>query len=137
MERYVAFGDIEEGAQYLDVDPFNCIPLFCFRNTTKSVGLQFVPIFTGHGASALGPASAGIACYTDSAIVVRREMYHEEFIIAHFPIQGLLIPVAKEKLKSRYKWYGTVDGQYRHEAISLLVDFGKNWENIHWIVTVI
>lgn len=64
----------------------------------------------------------GIACGTDSAIVVllaRPDIFH---VKDHFRRNNLSATLVEEKANSKSAWYGIVDGNCRHQAIVLLTD---------------
>lgn len=89
VERIVAFRNIRNDVQDLDVDPFSCISFVCIRKTMKSIDFRFESIFPGRGASNLGPASTRAPCGTEIAIVVWLETDYEYFVRAHLETQGL------------------------------------------------
>lgn len=81
-----------------------CLPFVCIRNITKSAVLRFVSILTGHGTSNLGPASTIFTWSPYSAIVVRLEPDHEEFMIAQLQTEGRTFLDAKKTPKISEKW---------------------------------
>lgn len=110
-----------DSATYIGIDPFLCVSFVNIRTVTKSAVLQFMAIFYGRSASNLGPAAAKICCGADSAIVVRLDTFHFEFVKDHLQSEAQTEENVQQAMQNRDVWNGIFDGRYRLEAIESIL----------------
>lgn len=97
--------------------------------------MRFVSIFSGASATTLGPAAGGIACESNAAIVVLIHERDLHVVKQHFLSQGLEESNSVRNVEEKETWYEIVDGNYRHEAILVLMDSSPDWKDFKWTVT--
>jgi len=115
------FQDIMKDPKYDWIDPYSCIPFTTTRPISKSGVRRLVDIFDG----SFGDESivgGGIACGTDTPIVVRLSGSHLTHVLQYFRTKGLSESEAKERVKERSVWHGIIDGEHSFHAITHLME---------------
>ena len=79
----------------------------------------------------------GIACGTDTPILVRLSGSNVTHALEYFRTKGLSEAEAKERVKERSVWYGIIDGEHSYHAITHLMETKKRWEGYRWFVTIV
>lgn len=60
-----------------------------------------------------------------------------EAVRSHFARQGLLETALESKIRSKPRWYGIVDGNFRHQVVLLLMDTIDAQKNFCWMATIV
>ncbi len=130
------FQDLMDSSFYDWIDPHDCVPFTSTRPVSRSGVLRLMDIFDGafNGQSING---GGIACGTDTPIVVKLTGTHLTHVGEYFRKKGYPEDEIKGRVQSRKQWYGIVDGEHSFLAIIGLIEKKKRWANYKWFVTVI
>lgn len=105
---FPAFKDVMMNSNYIEVDSFSCIPFASIRKTTQTCVLRFVSILFGRGANQLVPSEGGIACGSDTAIVVFYSGSGRIHVKTNFQERGLKSTTIEKQIKNTDSWYGIV-----------------------------
>lgn len=99
--------------------------------------VEIFSIFTGQGAAELGPWAVRTSCGTDIATVACFDSSWEDTVMAHLVAWGVSWAGAIEELNSPETWYGILNGCYRHEAITMVIEAKENWSSFQWNVMLL
>lgn len=114
---HVAFHGVMNGAVYAKINPLGCIHFLRIRSTSKFEVLRFVFDFLGLGASKLEPSVGGLACVSNSAIVIALDHDQRQPVQTYFEGKRLSGAELGNKVSSMLLWYVIVNGNYRYQAI--------------------
>ncbi len=130
------FKDVMDGSKYVWVDPNDCIPFTRTRPISESGVKRLMALFDGSysGSSISG---GGIACGTDTPIIVELCGTLQTYIYDYFRDQGHSESVVKERVASRRVWYGIIDGEHSYLAIKRLIETIPRWSGYTWFVTLV
>lgn len=130
------FMDLMEGCYYDHIDPHDCIPFAMTRPISNSGVLRLMSLFDGafDGENING---GGICSGSDTPIVVKLNGTLLVHAGEYFQKKGFSEEQVKERLESRKVWYGIVDGEHSHNAITRLIESKSKWSGYKWFVTII
>lgn len=122
------FRDIMHGALHTTVDVQSCIPLTKVRRIVRGGVTRLKHIFHQSGYNA-GP---------DNAVLVELKGSLEGEIRTHFSTRGLRGQEMTEMIESKPVWYGIVDGEHTHAALTeLSVEYPQRWDGFEWPVQLL
>lgn len=132
------FADIMEGSVMRTVIPNTCIPLIEARRGTKSGVDRLKRIFRGILSNGEMLGEINVTAGSDAAIVIPLQGALRQHIRGHFRLQGIPEEEISCTIEKYQKWYGIVDGNYRHKAIiQLMKEEPSTWESFKWSVCII
>lgn len=131
------FDDIMSGSKNIKVDPESCVRLTKVRGISESGVCRLMALYNGENQITNNFAGAGIALGTDIPIVVELTGSLRPCIYKHFEDLGLSGKELEDRVKSRSKWLGIIDGQHSHEAIMRLRSKHDRWVGFLWFVCLV
>jgi len=130
------FKEVMDGAYYDWIDPHACVPFTRTRTIVESGVRRLMAIFD---ASYNGDriSGGGIACGSDTPIVVKLTGTLRNYFVEYFKSQGKSEYDAKQRFNSRKEWFGIIDGEHSFLAIIRLIESKKRWSGYSWFVTIV
>lgn len=116
LMAHTAFHDVLNGEIYARTDLFSMILCLRTRSTNRFEILIFIFIFSTLEASKLGLSTGGLACGSNSVIVVALDQDQRCLVQTYFEKEDRFGVAMKAKINSRLLWYVVVDGIYKHQA---------------------
>jgi len=131
------FGEMEEGASIIRVDPRSCVPLTKIRHVSPSGLDRLEHSFTGGANNAI--VEGGLSAAGNKAVVVKLEgafcSYPRSYLIEE---RGMSIEESKKELAKFPVWFGIVDGLHRLLVIQrLMKKIPEQWAGFSWTVLCI
>lgn len=132
------FADIMEGSVMRAVDPTACVSFVQYRKPTRSGVDRLKRIFSEELRNGCMGESVNISAGSDAAIVIPLDGSHRHSIRKYLKDLGISGSEIDATMKSKPAWYGIVDGEHRHMAITELIrEIPAVWESFMWSVCVV